>query len=1039
MAGVGFELRKLFRDQGIVHTFKAYAYSSLTTVGPMFVCMLMILFLQTLLAHNGASYPDRELFLATVVYAFVFSVLVTGGLSMLLTRFLSDRMFEKKYEHLLSSYYGAIGVCLPIGAVAAWLFLRHVQAGSAFKAAAYLLFAELIVVWIQSVHLSALKDYKRIVRNFSFGAGFAIVGTWAWFRFTPYDNALSAVCWIDLGLLIIVGLTARHFAGFFPPRSSRLYWSFLSYLNKYPSLLLIGTFLYAGVYVHSFVYWFSPDFGESVASAYRISSYYDLPVFYAYLSVVPTLVTFVVSVETSFYDKFRDYYTKIISSGTLQEITRAKQEMQRTLMQEVSFVMEVQLLFTVVSLAVGIKALPAIGLTMEQLDIFKILVLGYYAFIVAFVLLLLMLYFDDRRGVAWISGGFVLLNAGLTLWTMRHGQHGLGMFIASFIALVVALVRLRLYVRNIDYYTFCAQPLVVVEKKPFWRRRFGKKGAAAVMMLGLVLLSACTSGQEPEASVPVDLSSAPSVTDTNHFVEDKRIYERDDDLSVDTLYLTVLSGKDGDGDEDDIDPVTWYAMNRIQSKMEEGELPVIAQEGAPGGKGPQPGLFQFGATKANATISLRGNTSRYASQRSYNIKLYDSAGLWNDQKIINLNKHIYDPTRIRNKLSFDLFETLPDIGSLRTQFVHVYVRDLSEKGMDRGFEDYGLFTHVEQPNKNFLKTHWLDPNGQLYKAIMFEFYRYPDELKSENDPGYDPAAFETRLEIRGREEHGKLLQMLDDLNDMSIPIDDVMQKHFDLDNYLTWMAANILMDNMDTNASNFLLYSPLNSDKWYFLPWDYDGGWELQRNLGSISPYASGISNYWGSVLANRFFRTQEHVDLLKNKIDELYDSTFNGSLETKIADYRRIVEPYLDSKPDRSFLPDSVDRLYQDYAELSKVPLRSIERFNEDLQRPKPFFMGEFVQSGNTGHFVWDPSFDLQKDELSYDWSLAKDPGFTRIVQEKQNLKGTSYDIGGLTPGTYYWKVVVRDSQGHEQQSFDQLIDDEGEPHYGIRKIEVK
>ncbi|GIQ65771.1 hypothetical protein PACILC2_43390 [Paenibacillus cisolokensis] len=247
--------------------------------------------------------------------------------------------------------------------------------------------------------------------------------------------------------------------------------------------------------------------------------------------------------------------------------------------------------------------------------------------------------------------------------------------------------------------------------------------------------------------------------------------------------------------------------------MEEGDLNIMMQEGASDGSGPAEGRFGYGETEANAKISIRGNTARYAPQRSYKIRLNKQAGLWRDQRTLNLNKHYDDPSRIRNKLSYDIFETLPDIASLRTQFVHLYVKDLTDKnGAAAGFADYGLYTHVEQPNKMFLKNHWLDPNGQLYKAVMFEFFRYPESLKSQSDPDYDKAAFEQVLEIEGREDHDKLLAMLDDVNDMSIPIRDVIDRHFDLDNYLTWLAANILMDNMDTDAQNYLLYSPLNSD-----------------------------------------------------------------------------------------------------------------------------------------------------------------------------------------------------------------------------------
>ncbi|MGM0881210.1 MAG: exopolysaccharide Pel transporter PelG [Bacillota bacterium] len=1036
MAGIGFELRKLFNGHGLLNHFIAYAYSSLTTIGPMLLCMFMVVGMQWLMTLSGVSFLEKELFLTTIVYCFIFSVLITGGLSMVLTRFIADMMYLKKYEHLLSSYYGSMAVCLPIGALAAWLFLRGMPVGTGYKIVTYLLFSELIIIWLQTVHLSALKDYKRIVRSFLIGVFCATIGAWLLLYYTPYDSAATVLTAIAAGFFIVVLLSAVHFEQFFPPKQSRIYWSFLSYLGKYPSLFFIGTFFYTGVYIHSFVYWFGPE-QFRVAGHYVISPFFDLPVFYAYLTVIPTLVTFVVSVETSFYEKFHAYYDKILNGGTLTDITLAKKEMQRTLIQEISFIMEVQLLFTVVSLALGIKILPSIGFTMEQFYAFTILVLGYFLFITAFIVMLMMLYFDDRKGVLILSGLFVALNAVLTFWTMHKGYHGLGLFLAALLTLAAALGRLMLYVRNIDYYTFCSQPITAPRKSSFFRRLRGKTSTTAVLLVGVaVLLSACSDNSNADILADEnDVSSnAPSVVQTNGLTEDKKLYERDKDTSVVPMYITVLQ-EDPDKDQ----PLSWYELNRIRERMEEGDLKIIVQEGAADGSGPKSGMFGYGATDANGMISLRGNSSRYASQRSYKIKLNDQAGLWHDQRTLNLNKHSFDPSRIRNKLSFDIFETLPNMTSLRTQFVHLYVRDLSEGGKtDKPFEDYGLYTHIEQPNETFLKNHWLDPYGQLYKAVMFEFFRYPEEIKSQSDPNYDKALFETRLEINGREEHEKLIAMLDDVNNMAIPIDEVFEKHFDLDNYLTWLAANILMDNMDTSSQNFLLYSPLNSSKWYFLSWDYDGGWERPRDAIDINSYQSGISNFWGNRLHNRFFRSQEHVRMLKDKIDELYVTINNDSIRKMLEPLRGVAEPFINRKPDINFMPIDVDALNEEYEQIAGVPLRSLERFKEDVEKPKPFYLGDVASKSGKQTFVWDPAFDLQGDDVLYDFTVSKDPAFNQIVENRQNLESTTAELQ-LSPGTYYWKIIARDKQGNQQVAFDIYYDMEETPYYGVREAKVE
>lgn len=1042
MAGIGFELRKLFREQGLINNVKAYAFSALTTVGPMILSMILIVALQRMMTFNDASYLEWELYIATVQYAFIFSIIITSGLSMVLTRFIADMIYEKKFDRLLSSYYGALAVCLPFSGLTAWLFLRGVAAGPGYKLAAYIFFMILVVIWFQSVYLSALKDYTRIVRTFAIGVLASLGMGWVLLGYTDLNPATAALLAIDAGFMLIAILSSYHFEQVFPARQERYYFAFFAYFWKYPALFFIGTFMYAGIYVHCFVYWFSLR-GTLVGEQFWTSPFYDLPVFYAFVSVIPTLVTFVVSVETRFYEKFRLYYNQVIQGGTYQEMSRAKKEMQRTLMQEISFLIEVQLLFTMISLALGMKFLPGTGFTMEQIDVFTILALGYFLFIIMFVLLHLLMYFDDRRGVLWISLLFIILNSAVSYVTYQIGSDGMGMFIASLIGLAAAIYRLMHVLGNIDYFTFCMQPIHTARtKKPAFSRIPGKS-LSIIVTLSLcgAVLSACAESSDSGAASAEGTAGSATQTQqvkeqiSSSLQEDKRVYERDEDGSIKTLYVTVLPQKR----EKTKEGLNWYALNRITDRYSEDNLPVIVQEGVADGDGPQQGMFGYGTSESNGKISLRGNTARYASQKSYKIRLSEEAGTWLNQRTINLNKHSFDFSRIRNKLTFDLLEKIPDITSLRTQFVHLYVKDLSEGANPGKYEDYGLYTQIEQPNEMFLKSHWLDPYGQLYKVAFFEFFRYPDQIKAISDEGYDKKAFESILEIKGYEDHDKLIAMLNDVNDMSIPIDEVIDKHFDLDNYLTWLAVNILTDNMDTDANNFYLYSPLNSDKWYFLPWDYDGAWGVQRREKSISEYQNGLSNYWGSVLHNRYFRSEAHVQQLKDKIEEVSKYINRDTVTAQMRIYDGTVRPYLESPPDLKFLPQMKSRLSEEMEYIAGIPEMGKKLFLEDLEKPKPFYLDNVItEADGRQTYSWGLSYDIQGDDLVYDLTIAKDPGFSQIVVTKKDISMNTITLDGLPQGIYYWKVIVRDSEGHSQISFDKYIDTEDHPYYGIREFEV-
>ena len=639
-----------------------------------------------------------------------------------------------------------------------------------------------------------------------------------------------------------------------------------------------------------------------------------------------------------------------------------------------------------------------------------------------------LMYFDDRKGVLTISALYFILNGVLTIGTIQMGIDGLGMFVASFLALICTIARLLYVLSHIDYYTFLSQPLTMkIKKKKSILSLFG------IVLSSLLLMVGCSAEQTVESSTEKLASIQEDTTVNDKLEEDKRIYERDEDGAVKALYLTILP-KTSEKKQD----VDWYALNRMTDRYSEESLNIIISEGIENGEGSSEGMFGHGTSEANAKISLRGNTARYASQKSYKIKLFDSAGLWQDQRTINLNKHIIDLSRVRNKLSFDLMENIPNITSLRTQFVHLYVKDMTAEN-NGTYADYGLYTQIEQPNEMFLKNHWLDPNGYLYKVNFFEFHRYPELIKSHTDPTYDKKQFETILEVKGREEHDKLIAMLEDVNNKALPIEDVIEKHFDLDNLMTWAAINILMDNMDTDANNFYLYSPLNSDKWFILPWDYDGGWEQQRNNNSIRSFQAGISNFWGNELFNRYFRSEKNVQNLIDKVEELSKDINRESVEKQLTTYAEVVKPFLYRQPDMDYLPDENTNFENELQIIKDTPERAKQRFYEDIQKPKPFFMDDVIVELEKTQFTWAISYDLQMDNLLYNVSVAKDPLFTDIVAEEKGLKETTFTIGKLPPGKYFWKVTVSDSKGNAQSSFDIYIDEEGNNFYGIREFEVK
>src|SRR5690606_17913550 len=308
------------------------------------------------------------------------------------------------------------------------------------------------------------------------------------------DRVVIATLACAVGLGIVAALLMIHLEQVFPRGQKREYFAFLLDFKKYPIIFVTGIFVYSGVFVQNFVYWMKND-ALIVADYYRLMPFYDLPVFFAYLSVVPSLIIFVVLVETSFYEKYKIFYTNVVAGGSFERLKRAKETMQSSLIAGISFLIEVQLLFSLLSIALGLLWLPKIGFSMEQLDLFIVLVLGFFFFILFFVMLHALMYFDDKKGVLICGAMFFILNAALTYGAMKFGIDGAGLFIAAIVTLVFSLLRLMYVLQHVKYYTFCREPLETLKQLKD-KKRLRSSIALFLLATASVALSACTSTEQ---------------------------------------------------------------------------------------------------------------------------------------------------------------------------------------------------------------------------------------------------------------------------------------------------------------------------------------------------------------------------------------------------------------------------------------------------------------------------------------------------------------------------------------------------------------
>lgn len=570
-----------------------------------------------------------------------------------------------------------------------------------------------------------------------------------------------------------------------------------------------------------------------------------------------------------------------------------------------------------------------------------------------------------------------------------------------------------------------------------------KKIVSLLWMLGfLFAIAGCgrqSNGAEVEKTEQVEETTEQNVvTQTDKKLVDKdTLYENQDPSSVVTMYLTVSSGNKSDNTDH-----TWTEVNSY-SAYDYDEMGVdryavngLLQVGDE--DGPQEGELGYGLAIPNATVTIRGQTSTRYARKNYKIVLRDEKGTWNDQKVINLNKHEQDYARFTNKLCYDLMSELPGMMSLRTQFVHLYVKDTTVGG-GGGFVDYGLYTQVEQLNKRALQNHGLDKNGQLYKVNMFEFHQYEDIIRLKSDAAYDEKAFEELLEIKGDDDHSKLIAMLADVNDYSIPITEVLEEWFEEDNILSWMAFHILVGNVDTQSRNTFLYSPLNDNTWYFISWDNDAAFTETKNNIKGEPegrgWEKGISNYWGNVLFRRILKDDGLRVKLQDKMEEYRGIITEEKLESMVKVYSSVVKEYAFREPDSINMPVTEAEYEQLLRELPLEVERNYEIYLETLEEPMPFFIGIPEKEADGIQLTWDNAYDFDGEDVRYSLELAADYSFDDPIVSEDGLFTPEYTYEGkLEPGQYFVRIKAVNEAGKEQYAFDYYVTESSTHVYGVK-----
>ena len=455
MAGIGFELKKLFKKKGVFALIRAYGYAGVICAGPMILGVILLLGVFYISEWAGTPRHQQDLLTAMITYCLLASLIVTNGLGMITTRFIADSIYEGKNDKIMPSFYGSISIGNVLGGTLYLIFLLFAGIELKYVIMCFVLFQELVVVWNEMNYLTAIKDYKGIMIAIAVSIFGGLILGYVLTNVLHFPVVFTLLTCVTLAYGVIAVWYYKLLLSYFP-KGKGSKWTFLRWLDRYPALFFTGMFIAIGMFAHLVLMWASPV-GIQIQGLFYMAPDYDIPAIFAFLSTLVSTVTFVTSVEVNFYPKYRNYYSLYNDEGSITDIEQAGIEMKITLQNELSYNAVKQVFTTILFVVLGsilITKYP-FGFNDEMLGIFRVLCMGYAFYAIANSIMLMNLYFSDELGAVISTGVFALVSVVATVIIEVFSSitfYGLGFVLGAAAFFVAAIIRLLYYGKHIGYY-----------------------------------------------------------------------------------------------------------------------------------------------------------------------------------------------------------------------------------------------------------------------------------------------------------------------------------------------------------------------------------------------------------------------------------------------------------------------------------------------------------------------------------------------------------------------------------------------------------
>ena len=455
MAGIGFELRKLLNKKSLFGLLQAYGYAGIISSGPWVLSILGIMAIG-IISVNLQTQSDVVLsFLISITYLMAFSIIIGGWLQLMLTRFVSDLIYAKKQQEIISNLLGALIVTSITSLIVAFIsWPLFPEQSLAYK---LLMLSSLVLlsnIWILVVMLSGLRAYKKVIAAFFMGYGLTITFSLLLRGYGVEGLLAGFLIGQSMMMYFMLGIIVHEYTA-----DSLISFDFLDKNKVFYSLAAISIIYNLGVWTDKFVFWFNPITSEAIIGPLRSSIIYDPPIFLSYLTIIPGMAVFLLRMEADFVDKYNEFYSAIRDGGSLGRIRDLKKSMINTIRSSFLEIFKVQAVTILIVIYAADHILPLFKISTNYRMLFSIDVAAVGVQVVLLGVFNVLFYLDKRIIILNLTIFFALCNLILTVTSQHLGPiyYGYGFAISVLLTTIIGFVILNQKLMRLEYETFMLQ------------------------------------------------------------------------------------------------------------------------------------------------------------------------------------------------------------------------------------------------------------------------------------------------------------------------------------------------------------------------------------------------------------------------------------------------------------------------------------------------------------------------------------------------------------------------------------------------------